>query len=224
MKLYKTTKTVFRITNNPSKFLHGLTSNDLDKPQNAFLNIHGRIIATFDQLQINEDEFLIILEDAFVERTLIHIDRYVKLSGVKLEKLVYNVYFCLDEAFSYDSKYYRVAQKKGQLIIIDQDLNANVAEEEFTLFRLNHHIAWQGIDYTDEFLLNVSEEDFVSFTKGCFLGQEPVSKVHNRSQPSWKLCVKLKNDCSKEEQEKMTSQVQNPEDKEWMGFVFVSTK
>ena len=42
-------KIVLSIKPNAETFLNGLTSNALDAPQNAFLNLHGRIIATFDQ-------------------------------------------------------------------------------------------------------------------------------------------------------------------------------
>jgi folate-binding Fe-S cluster repair protein YgfZ len=74
-------------------------------------------------------------------------------------------------------------------------------------------------------LLNVSErEDLVSFTKGCFLGQEPISKVHNRSKPTWKLVVKSAEDCPPEERSKMTSQAIDPQTKKTRGFVFVKNE
>ena len=84
MKLYKLNKIVLQIKNNVAQFLQGLTSNDLDKPQNAFVNINGRIVATFDQLRLSDEEFLILIEEPFVDGLLKHIDRFVKLSGVKV--------------------------------------------------------------------------------------------------------------------------------------------
>ena len=206
MKLYRLNKIVLNFKNNAAQILNGLTSNEMDKPRNAFLNIHGRIIATFDQFKVSDDEVTVILEEKYVDLTLEHLDRYLRLGGVKVEKLNRNVYFDLE---------------KGQPIVTIEESRPNVTEDEFTLFRLCHHIPLQGVDYTDEFILNVSDKDFVSFTKGCFLGQEPVAKVHNRSKPSWKLVVKSENDCTDEELPKLTSKVLDPETGKWMGFVFV---
>ncbi len=224
MKLYPLNKIVLALHNNPSQFLNGLTSNSLDKPANAFLNIHGRIIATFDQLKVNDNEFLIVIEKQFLEAVLQHIDRYVRLAGVKVEQLSTQVYFDLEGNVPTQTNDYVVPQKVGRLIITTQELSANVSAEEFTLFRLKNNIPAHGIDYMDEFLLNVSEVDAVSFTKGCFLGQEPVSKVHNRSRPSWKLVVRYENECSDEEKQKMTSKVIDRATQRTLGFVFVKNE
>ena len=79
-----------------------------------------------------------------------------------------------------------------------------------------------GIDYqADDFILNIDEHTFISYTKGCFLGQEPVAKVHNRSKPTKKLIVKSQEDCTTEEKEKMTSKVKDPQTGSIKGFVFV---
>lgn len=206
MRLYKLNKTVLRFTNNAAQFLNGLTSNTLEAPRNAFLNIHGRIVATFDQIKINDDEFYLLVEPPFVEGLFAHLDRYVKLSSVKIEELNKKVY-C------------DVETKK--VFVSDDDLAADVSDEAFTLFRLTNGIPVQGIDYQDEFILNVDEQNFVSFTKGCFLGQEPVSKVHNRSRPSWDLSVRYEDECTEEEKQKMTSKAKEPQSGRVKGFVFV---
>lgn len=221
MKIYKTTKTVLSLQDNPASFLNGLTANTLDQPQNAFVNIHGRIIATFDQLKISDEEFWIAVEDPYVEALLAHLKRYQKLSGIRIEKQNQNVYFDLDGDARVEQEDWMIPQKKGRLILTKREFSVNVTEEEFRLFRLKNNIPWQGMDYTDDFLLNVSEKDFVSFTKGCFLGQEPISKVHNRSRPAWQLVVKSEEQCDGEEKAKMTSQTFDPETKKTLGFVFV---
>jgi folate-binding protein YgfZ len=220
MKLYKANKTVLRFLNNPDRFLNGLVSNTLDKPQNAFLNIHGRIIAVVDQIKVNQDEFWVIVETPFVDALLQHLDRYAKLSRVEIAKLDKHVYFDLTDAAIPDVVA-RVPQKKGRLVVVDRAVDGSVSDEEFTLFRLRNRIPLQGIDYKDEFLLNVSETDLVSFTKGCFLGQEPVAKVHNRSRPTWRLMVKYEDECGGEEKEKMTSKARDLDVNRVLGFVFV---
>ena len=222
MRLYKLNKTVFSLKNNPSGFLGGLSANTTEQPRNAFVNVHGRIVATFDQYRVSDDEFVIVLERAFVNPLMTHLERYIRLSGVRVAKLDRYVYFDLeggDEPLPAGCLV--IAQNKGRLLIAEKALQADVAEEEFTLFRLQNNIPVQGVDYTDEFLLNVSDDEFVSYAKGCFLGQEPISKVHNRSKPTWKLIVRYQDECSEEERQKMTSIVVDPATRRPRGFVFV---
>lgn len=224
MRIYKTTKKVLSINNKPEQFLGGLTANSLDKPQNAFVNIHGRIIATFDQLKINDEKFLLVTEDNFVQAVLDHVNRYTRLSKtiIALENLF--VYFDLDGDYKIQNSEFAIRQKQGQLILTLENLSVSVSEEEFTLFRLKNNIPLLGVDYKDEMLLNVSEKDFVSFTKGCFLGQEPIAKVHHRSRPTWVLKVKFEDECTPEEKSKMTSKVADSSTGRVSGFVFVSNK
>src|SRR3989338_4392848 len=113
MLLYKLNKTVLSVSNNPGQFLNGITSNSLDKPRNAFLSFHGRIVAVFDQIKINEDEYWIVVETAFVEKLLAHIDRYVKLSNVKVQMLDKLVYFEPEMSHDNPNDYEKtIAQKK----------------------------------------------------------------------------------------------------------------
>lgn len=222
MKLYKLNKTVLSIRNNPAQFLNGLTANTLDKPRNVFLNIHGRIIVVFDQIKVREDEFWIIIGTPYLDALFQHIERYIKLSKVHVEKLNKYVYFDVEESsHSMPAEEVVIPQKKGRVIVSDSELENAVHEKEFTLFRLKNNIPIHGIDYTDEFVLNVGGEDFVSFTKGCFLGQEPVAKVHNRSKPTWQLAVKYEDECGQDEKEKMTSKELDPDTNRVVGFTFI---
>ncbi len=224
MKLYPLDKTVLSIRNQPQAFLNGITANTADKPQNAFVNVHGKIIATFDQVKVSEDEFFIVVTTAFVPSLLEHLDRYARLSKVTITKKDYKVYFDLENNYKAQTEEFIIPQKNGRLVITPRALPTPVSQEEFTLFRLKNNIPLHGVDYQDEFLLNVSQEDFVSFTKGCFLGQEPIAKVHNRSQPTWKLTVQYEDDCGPEEKAKMTSKTLEPQSGRSLGFVFVKNQ
>lgn len=224
MRIFKTEKVAFSVTNHAEQFLNGLTANSLDKPQNAFVNIHGRIVATFDQLKIAADEFLVLIEKSFVENVFSHIDKFVRLSQVHIERKNEYVYFDLDGDVPWGKGDYVIQQKKGRLIITQREWEVNVSCQEFSLFRLKCRIPWHGVDYRDEFLLNVSTEDFVSFTKGCFLGQEPIAKVYNRSKPTWRLEVRYEDECDEEARQKMTSKVKDPGTHRVMGFVFIKNE
>ena len=226
MEIFQLNKSVLHVRNNAVEFLNGLTTNAMDKPWNAFVDIHGMLISVFDQIVLNEEEVMMVLDKTAAEAVLSHLDRYAKLSGVKIEKKEdLNVCFDLEGNVPLEPQDFSIPQKKGRLIITKRKLTANVSGEKFTLFRLRNNIPQQDIDFKrEEFLLNISEHDHVSYTKGCFLGQEPISKVHNRSKPSWKLVVKAQDECSNEEKAKMTSKIADPATRRTTGFVFVSNK
>lgn len=220
MKLFHLNKTVIRITNNPAKLLNGLTTNTLNASQTAFLDKFGKIVTTCDQLKINDDSLFLILESAFYEKLITHLQPYLLLTRTKIEKEKdFFVYFDLEESYVPKENEYAIRQKKGQLLLTKQELEASVSEQEFTLFRLKNNIPLQGIDYSNEMLLNVSY-DFVSFTKGCFLGQEVVARVNNLGKPPKKLIVKYEDECSEKEKAAMTSKCVD-ENGKILGFVFV---
>jgi folate-binding protein YgfZ len=210
MKLYKLQDNVLSIKGNAFGFLNGITSNTLDAPVNAFLNQHGRIIATIRQHKISDDEFLIGVPAIAVDNLLKHLERYVKLSRVSVSPSSKSIFINIDTT---------------QIVWDDEPHINSISDEEFTLFRLNDQIPLMGIDYqADEFILNVEEYDYVSYTKGCFLGQEPVAKVHNRAQPSRRLIVAFEDQYPPEEAVKMTSKAADPESGRTKGFIFVSNK
>ncbi len=210
MRLYKLSDTVLNIKGHATTFLGGLSSNGLDQSFNAFLNQHGRIVATFRQQKVSDDAFFIVVPSVAIESVLGHVDRYAKLSHTQIQSTPLKAYIDVDT---------------GGLWLKAQDVPSQVSEEEFTLFRLQKNIPLLGVDYhADEFILNVNEDMYVSYTKGCFLGQEPVAKVHNRSKPTRKLVVKYEDECSDEEKAKMTSKILDPQTRRVKGFVFVGNK
>jgi len=209
MRSYKLPDTVLSIKGNASGFLNGITSNTLDAPLNAFLNQHGRIIATFRQQMISVDEFLISVPSYTKEALLKHLERFIKLSHVSVSQGIPSSFIDLDNA---------------RTVWASDDHANSITDEAFTLFRLDHHIPLMGVDYqAEEFILNVHEFDYVSYTKGCFLGQEPVAKVHNRSKPSRKLEVVFEDQLPAEDAAKMTSKAADPASGRVRGFKFISS-
>jgi folate-binding protein YgfZ len=225
MRLYRLDKIVLRISNNAERFLGGLTANTLERPHNAFVNMHGRIIATFDQIKTGSDEYLIVVDAAVQANLTSHIQKFLMLNKTLAEFTDRRVYFDLDKAYRPADGEYLIGQRAGQMVLTPHELDAGVSEEEFTLFRLKNNIPFLGVDYKkDEFLLNVDENEFVSYTKGCFLGQEPIAKVHNRSKPTRKLAVRTTDEVTPEEKDKMTSVTVDPQSGKTLGFVFVSNR
>ncbi|MBZ0165332.1 MAG: hypothetical protein K8I00_00895, partial [Candidatus Omnitrophica bacterium] len=178
MRLYLTTKKILSFEKEGiDQFLNGLVANDMEAPQNAFLNIHGRIVATFAQLRKGSRMFYLLFEEPCVVPVLAHLDRYLKLGGVTVQPVDKRVYHDLTGAYQPGPDDDVIPWPAGQLVLTAKDLEGTVRDEEYTQFRLDHRLPLQGVDYDGEMVLNVSLSDYVSFTKGCFLGQEPVSKV-----------------------------------------------
>lgn len=222
MQLFKLDTVILRVHGNAASFLNGLSSNGLDKPRNAFLNLHGRIIATVDQIKTGEDEFLLVVAAKAVESLLTHLSRYARLSRATIEKTDLNAYFDMDGVYLLGPGEWGIAQKQGKIIITAKTLSPIVSDGIFTTFRLKYAIALHMVDYKDEMVLNVSGQDFVSFSKGCFLGQEPVAKVKHRSKPSWKLAVCYQDEVDPAQRVKMTSVMNEPQTGRAKGFAFVA--
>lgn len=220
MRIYLTSQQVLSFRKQGvADFLNGLTANDMDAPQNAFLSIHGRIVAACAQIAISQEEYQLVVGQDYVRPLLEHLDRYIKLGGIKVAELPRRVYHDLDNTFQ-PADAGIIPLPAGRLVLTEEAAEPTVSEQEYTLFRLHHKLPLQGIDFRDEMLLNVDTSRMVSFTKGCFLGQEPISKVHNRSKPTWRLAVKAVDVCSPEELAKMTSRTMDPADQKEYGFVF----
>ncbi len=226
MRLYPLdTKIGLRVKNNAAEFLKGYTTNTLDAPRNAFVTIRGQIVCTFDQMAVSPEKVLIVIERKYLDRLLVHLDPYLKLGDTVIEKAPeFHLYFDLDDAHEPQRGEIFVIQKKGKLIGTTQALKSNVSEQEYTLFRLKNRMPVQGIDYDEELLLNVANEEFVSYTKGCYLGQEIIARVHHRSKPPKKLVVKSPDQCSKEEASRMTSKSVDPATGKTLGFVFIANE
>ena len=59
-----------------------------------------------------------------------------------------------------------------------------VSEEEYKKIRLENNLPSQGIDFNNEMFLEVNIPEAISYTKGCYLGQEIIARVHHKSKPS----------------------------------------
>ena len=246
MRLYPLdNKIVLRVKNNAAEFLKGYTTNTLDAPRNAFVNIRGQIVCTFDQMAIrpqalargtsagavecpvlsSPEKVLVVIEKQYVDRLSAHLKPYLQLAGTVIEPAPeFHLYFDLDDQHEPQRGEIFVIQKKGKLIGTTAELTSNVSEPEFTLFRLKNQLPVQGIDFDEELLLNVANEEFVSYTKGCYLGQEIIARVHHRSKPPKKLVVKSLDQCGKEEASRMTSKSVDPETGKTLGFVFIANE
>ncbi len=60
--------------------------------------------------------------------------------------------------------------------------------ETFHILRIEAGVPWPGAEITDTVILNeLGTEEFVSFTKGCYIGQEIVARIKYRAHPPRQL-------------------------------------
>ena len=220
-------KILLRFHHQGPAFIKAYTTNTVTSPRNAFVDTKGRIVAVFDQHQVSEDEIWVVMEKQCLDRLMKHLSKFIDIADVKVtpdEKML--IYWDLgggDKLGGPAEQSIFIPQLAGRLWLTTSTQVPNVSVEEMTLFRIENNIPWQGVDFDDEPLLCVGDEEYVSYLKGCYLGQEMIARVHYRGKPPRKLNVKLLRDCSGEQRKIMTSQVIDPGTGETIGFVFDKT-
>lgn len=224
MRLFRLERAVFRLRGGAAAFLKAYSTNTPDKPRSTFVDVHGRIVVAFDQALMPGNEALVVFERRFRERLEAHLGKYLDLTGIALEEEAsLRAFFDLDGDYETIGGEVVIPQAAGLLVLTEKQLSAPVTEEEFRFFRLSHGIPVQGIDYDDEMLLNVFDEDRVSYDKGCYLGQEIIARVHYRSRPPKRLAVRAEEDLDPERRSRMTSKTNDPGTGRTLGFVFLET-
>ena len=220
-------KIVLRFHNEGTRFIRDYSTNTTSAPQNAFIDGKGRIVAFFDQHRVSEDEMLVVMERRFVDKLQQHLSHYLYISDTKIDPAdEMRVYWDLDGDAEPEGGIL-IPQKAGRLWLTSEKTDdADVADEDMTRLRIRNEIPWQGIDFSDEMVLSVADEERISYLKGCYLGQEIVARVHYRGKPPQKLVTKMLRDLPKERRKEMTSLVTDHASGEIMGFVFdkVDTK
>lgn len=177
--VYRLDYIILKFSNHPERIFSGLTSNSLDKEKNAFIDNIGRTVTAFFQMK-KDDEIYIALPKQNYDKLMSHLEKFLKLTKVKIDKMDFNIYFTLKK-------------EKAELVFSDNIIATkkelkNAREEEFNSYRLKNNIPLPGIDFNNEMILNVSE-DFVSYSKGCYLGQEVIARVKYLGKPPKKLAV-----------------------------------
>jgi folate-binding protein YgfZ len=64
---------------------------------------------------------------------------------------------------------------------------ALVGRAAWNMRRLEAGLPWFGADVSDNFPTECRLGHLVSYEKGCFLGQEPLARMHHRGHPNWLL-------------------------------------
>ncbi len=176
-------KTALRLRGKVKELLTGITTNDLNKNKNAFLDRFGKLIALADQ-QIKEDESYLAIESRYETELLNHLQTYQKFTGTKIEKVPETVMHIIGKEKPTDGIIF--PQNIGYLAFKHPSGSMEMSEETHTTLRLENNIPVQGIDFDHQMFLDLGMENAISFTKGCYLGQEVIARA-KRVGPMRKL-------------------------------------
>ncbi|MBM4262017.1 MAG: aminomethyl transferase family protein [Deltaproteobacteria bacterium] len=100
---------------------------------------------------------------------------------------------CVVHADRYGAPGYDIIVQTAQLEKFAQTLTDRgapwVGEQAQNILRVENGLARYGVDFDeDNLLLEVGLDDAVSFSKGCYLGQEVVERIRSRGHVNKKLC------------------------------------
>lgn len=172
------------------EFLSGLITNNLqsDLTFAALLTPQGKIIADFFVHKESDQEFLIDTAEKFGKTLLMRLKMYKLRSKIDLEDVSdhFDVYALWDgegEIGVADPRHpklgHRLLAEKGAL-----DLEAESGD--YNAHRLALNIPDSTWDFETESVFcadaNMDKLDGIDFKKGCFVGQEVVSRMHRKTE------------------------------------------
>ena len=179
-------KVVYKISGD-TNFINGITTNEMTKHTNAFLDTFGRLIAVVDQTFVGEDLY-VVLEEKYEQAFLEHMNKYIKFVKAHMEKVALKVVHIIGKEGLGEMT---IPKAIGYLALLKgvsalQQLK-ELSDKDYTTIRIENNISIQGIDFDNNMFLETNMDDTISYTKGCYLGQEVMSKVHNLGKAPKKL-------------------------------------
>lgn len=193
---------VFRLSGaDRKKFLNGLVSNDvlaLKAGQGCsacLLTPKGKLLADFE-LYDRGDDLLALVPARAARNFTAAISKRIVLSDSKMEDITaaHSLQLVLDAPAVPGGLPYGRLGVPGffQLVPKGELFAATQSPEALEVLRVEQGLPAFGVDMDEESLpLEARLEDAISFTKGCYMGQETVARIHNLGHVN-KILVGLK--------------------------------
>ncbi|MDH5403777.1 MAG: hypothetical protein OEZ01_07870 [Candidatus Heimdallarchaeota archaeon] len=173
--------------NERMEYLNGIVTQNIEKQEfnkyyrSAFLSPQAKIRSIF-WIKKLEDHFILICPDHMKNNLIEDLLKYKLSMNIKLEDItketpkLYLQFELNDEVPGFENI-------KGNFIQTDQIIEG----EEIKIDALNAYLITNGIPPMNIFLgenpYEIGLNDAVSLEKGCFLGQEPLSRMYHRGRP-----------------------------------------
>jgi len=170
--------------------LQRLVSNDVlagDSCEALLLTPKGRVIAPLLVWRRGDDDFLLLTEPELGQVVLEHLRRMRIASRCEIEPEEHTSAIVLGEAEGIPTGDYGTPAVE----VIDAEFEAEPADEELERLRLLARTPRWGREIDEGILPAEAGLDgrAVSFTKGCYPGQEPLARLHNRGHVNRTLRV-----------------------------------
>jgi len=185
------------------KFLNSFCTNDIKRLQpgescEAFIcNVKGHVIGHIQVLAADE-ALQIDTVPGQAEKLIAHLDRYLIREDVQIVDRTSE----LDAVLAGGQASRRAGAQVGSRIGIAADARlfwlpkgqridgTACTREALDVVRIEHGYPWFGVDITDESLPQEVDRNAqaISFTKGCYLGQETVARIDALGHVNRTLC------------------------------------
>lgn len=157
------------------RFLHGMcTANVEQLAQGAWarasmLNVKGRVVSIIDIVN-RGDELLLICQPELIDKTQQLLDKHAIMDDVEIERTqlpVHRVWDSIDAVWTAPPVF--AAPERVS------------SEAEIEVRRVEAGLPRYGVDVTeDHFPFESLLGNLIDYTKGCYIGQEPVFRVHSK--------------------------------------------
>jgi folate-binding protein YgfZ len=174
-----------------AEYLQRMVSNDVEALAVGeacpalLLTAKARVIAPLVVLRRGDEDFLLLTESGLGEPVRSHLARMRLRAQCEIEPELHEavLVFDGDEGFATDWPGAREA--------LDAGLEQTLSEDELELRRIESGVPRWEREIDDRILPAEAglDETHVSFSKGCYPGQEPVARLHFRGHPNRGLRV-----------------------------------
>lgn len=174
------------------EYLDRLLSNDVPESGSAdalLLTAKARVIAPLLVWRRGDDDVLLLTEPELGEIVRTHLmhNRFAAKCDIELERHTSTVVFAADVEGGIENRDYGEAAFE----VLDADLALTLDDEELERRRIAAATPRFGRELDERVLPAEAglDERAVSFTKGCYPGQEPIARQHYRGKVNRRLRV-----------------------------------
>lgn len=172
-------------------FLQRMVSNDVESLRSGeacpalLLTAKARVIAPLVVLRRAGDDFLLLAEPGQGEIVRAHLTRMRLRARCEIEPEEHEAVLVFGGGDGFATDW------PGAREALDAGLEPTLSEEELELRRIESGVPRWGCEIDDRILPAEAGLDatHVSFSKGCYPGQEPVARLHFRGHPNRGLRV-----------------------------------
>ena len=172
-------------------YLQRMVSNDVESLRSGeacaalLLTAKARLIAPLVVLRRGEDDFLLLTEPGLGEVVRGHLTRMRLRAQCEIEPEQHDSVLVFGAAAGFASDW------PGAHEALDAGLRQTLSEEELELRRIESGVPRWEHELDDRILPAEAGLDrtHISFSKGCYPGQEPIARLHFRGHPNRGLRV-----------------------------------